>query len=361
MRATRCCPTVGALVVALIAPVTRSAAQGAWVSPQPPCVLSASHFKVNGGVLHLKAAAEKPSQREQQLAQARTVLSEAIVQNGQDKNPAAWYYLGRYYFEVGDAAGADSTFARALTLAPPCASDVDHYREQLWANTVNAGLGAWQEGKEDSATAMFRLAARLRPENPKAFFALAGLYSGKTNYDSALVYYRRTAETAGSDTAFAREKRDALDNIARILVSRAQDDPAAQHYTLLRASLDSINRAVINDSTVLSRITTSSQARKARGGRLAPADQQAFAKDSTARARAVAQGRAGRAAALDQLGGENAKLQAAYAPAIEALRAYLKEYPAEMEAAKSLATLYAQSGRAAEAVAVFDSVAAHSG
>src|SRR5213078_4371906 len=221
-------------------------AQGGWVTPQPPCEISAAHFKVNGGVLHLKAAAEKPDQRSGQLAEARRVLVEAILQDKQDKNPGAWYYLGRYYFETGDAA--------------------------------------WQGGKEDSAVALFGLAARLAPANPKAFVALAGLYAGKENSDSALVYYRRTAEAAGTDTAFAKDKREALGNAARMLVGRAQNDAAAQHYARLRASVDSIERGLESDSTILARLTASSQSRKTRGRRLAPADQQVFTRDSSGRA-----------------------------------------------------------------------------
>src|SRR5438128_71269 len=259
-------------------------AQGGWVTPHPPCEISAAHFKVNGGVLHLKAAAEKPDQRTGQLAEGRRVLVEAILQDKQDKNPGAWYYLGRYYFETGDAAGADSALARALALAPQCKQDIDGYRRRLWASTLNAGLAAWQGGKEDSAVALFGLAARLAPANPKAFVALAGLYAGKENYDSALVYYRRTAEAAGTDTAFAKDKREALGNAARILVGRAQTDAAAQHYARLRASVDSIDRGLESDSTILARLTASSQSRKARGRRLSPADQQTFTRDSSGRA-----------------------------------------------------------------------------
>ena len=332
--------------------------QGQWVPPQPPCDLPAGHFKVTGGVLYLKNAAEKPNQRDQQLAQARKVLTEAIAQDHQEKNPAAWYYLGRYYFESGDAAGADSALARALALAPQCQQDIDGYRRRLWANTLNAGLAAWQGGKEDSAVALFGLAARLAPANPKAFVALAGLYAGKENYDSALVYYCRTVEAAGNDTAFAKDKREALGNAARILVGRAQTDAAAQHYARLRASVDSIDRGLESDSTILARLTASSQSRKARGRRLAPADQQTFTRDSSGRAQAVAQARVARVALLQQMAADSGKLQAAFAPAIAALQNYLAAYPGELDVATSLATLYAQSGRAAAASAVFDSVAA---
>src|SRR5437867_5074641 len=246
---------------ALLAPLPL-VAQGRWVPPQPPCELQAGHFKVNGGVLYLKTAAEKPIQRDQQLPQAKKVLTEAIVQNQQDKNPAAWYYLGRYFFEVNDATGSDSAFARALALAPKCAADIGGYRRQLWAKTVNEGLAAWQEGKEDSAVTLFHLAARLDSANPKPFVALAGLYATKDKDDSALVYYRRTAAAAGTDTAFARDKRDALSNAWRLLVRRVQGHPAAQEVPRLRARVDSIAWALPTDSTVLAKLVTASQSRK---------------------------------------------------------------------------------------------------
>lgn len=356
----RCTPLVltALCCVGLAGPLV---AQGGWVTPQPPCELSAGHFKVNGGILYLKTAAEKPERRDQQLEQARKVLTEAIVQNAQDKNAAAWYYLGRYYVETADAAGADSALARALALASQCKQDIDGYRRRLWANTLNGGLAAWQGGKEDSAALLFRLAAHLQPGNPKAFVALAGLYAGKDNYDSALAYYRRTAQTAGNDTTFAKDKKDALGNAARLLVGRAQSDPEAQNYARLRASVDSIDRGFETDSTALARMIASSQSRRARGRRLTPADQQTFTRDSTTRAQAVAQARAGRATLLQQMTADSGKLQAAFAPAIAALRDYLAAYPGELDAAASLATLYAQSGRAGEAAAVFDSLAVHAG
>src|SRR3989475_329588 len=202
--------------------------QGQWVPPQPPCDLPAGHFKVTGGVLYLKNAAEKPNQRDQQLAQARKVLTEAIAQDHQEKNPAAWYYLGRYYFEVSDASGTDTAFARALALQPKCADDISGYRSQIWAKTVNGGLAAWQEGKEDSAVVLFHLAARLDPTNPKPFSALAGLYATKDNDDSALVYYRQAAAAAGSDTTFARGRKDTASNAWRLLRRTGPGHPPAQ-------------------------------------------------------------------------------------------------------------------------------------
>lgn len=353
MRAGLILPAVGLLLG------TRLLGQGRWTPPQPPCDIAPGHFKVNGGVLYLKGAAEKPTQREQQLKQAHKVLTEAIVQDRQDKNAAAWYYLGRYYAEISDAAGADSAFGRALALAHQCKQDIDGHLERLWAATMNAGFAAWQEGREDSSVVMFRLAAPLQPHNPKPFLALARLYAGKEQHDSAVAYYRRTAAVAGSDTAFSKEKKEALGNAARLLVSRVQSSPGMQQHRRLRMRVDSIERSLENDSTVLARMVASSQSRKARGRRLAPADQQTFARDSAARAEAVGRAQAARATILQQVNGEGTKLQAVVAPALDALRAYLAVYPGELEAAAQLATLYAERRLEREAAAVFDTVAAH--
>lgn len=336
---------------ALAAPV---AGQGTWVPPQPPCEINPGHFKVNGGVLYLKTAAEKPTQRESQLGKAKDVLTQAILQDKQDKNPAAWYYLGRYYVEMSDAAGADSAFDRAEALVPQCAQDIAGYRERLWASVFNAALEKWREGKEGTAVALLKQAHALVPSNPKSLFQLGALYANRDDVDSAVAYLRRAVAAAGTDTAFARERREALANVARLHVRRAQTDPALQQWHRTRFSRDSLARALANDSTVLARMVAAATSRRARGTRLAPADQQVFSRDSTARAQALALGRAARAGLVEKAAADGAALAAVYGPAIEASRTYFEAFPDALDAATNLAALYGQSGRPAEAVAVFD-------
>ena len=335
------------------------AAQAGWEPPRPPCELVPGNPKVDKGMQALRGAAEKPDQRDPQLAQAKRVLAEAILQDNQATNPAAWYYLGRYYVAVDDVAGADTALARAATLAPTCAEDVATYRGELLSKLLNDGLTAWQDGKQDSALALLRVAARLEPRNPKAFATVAALYASRGNDDSAFAYYRLAARTAGDDAAFAHDKREALSNGWHLVVRKVQGHPAAQRAARVRASLDSMQRGLTNDSTVLARLVTSSQSRKAREAKLAPADQQLFTRDSTARAQAVARQRAALAAAVQQLAADSSALTTAFAPAIDALKDALAAYPGEIDAATTLATLYAQSGHAAQAAAVFDSLAAH--
>jgi hypothetical protein len=347
------------LALATAFPSTLLAAQGGWVPPQAPCEFGPANSKVDKAMQALRGATEKPDQRDPQLAQAKKGLSEAIVQDNQGTNPAAWYYLGRYYVVVGDVAGADTALARAATLAPKCAEDIATYRGEVWCKLLNDGLTAWQDGKQDSALALLHVAARFEPRNPRAFTTVAGLYASRGADDSAFAYYRLAARSAGDDAAFARDKKEALSNGWHLVVRRVQGHPAAQRAARVRAGLDSIRRGITNDSTVLARLVASSQSRKSRDAKLAPSDQQLFTRDSTARAQAAARQRAALAAALQQLAADSSALSTAFAPGIDALKDYLTAYPGEIDAATTLAILYGQSGQAALAAAVFDSVAAH--
>src|SRR2546425_345481 len=335
-------------------------AQESFLGPQTACELKQPNSKINNAIQALVTAVAKPDQRGPQLAQAKKLLTDAILQDNQGSNPAAWYYLGRQAVLVGDAAAADTTFSRAATLAPTCTADIATYREEVWGKLVNDGLSAWQDGKQDSALALLHVAARFEPRNPKAFATVAALYASRSNDDSALAYYRLAARTAGDDAAFANDRREALTNAWHLVVRKVQGHPAAQRAARVRASLDSIQRGITNDSTVLARLVASSQSRKARDAKLAPADQKLFTRDSTARAEAAARQRAALAAAVQQLAADSSALTAAFAPAIDALKQCLAAYPGELDAATTLATLYGQSGHAAQAAAVFDSLVAHS-
>lgn len=77
------------------------------------------------------------------------------------------------------------------------------------------------------------------------------------------------------------------------------------------------------------------------------------------RADAVARGRALRETLQQQAGADSAAAQAAFDPAVAAYRGLVAAYPANVEAATSLAGIYAQAGRRGDAVAVFDGLFAH--
>jgi hypothetical protein len=327
-----------------------------WIPPQPPCDIKAGHFRVNSAIVNLKTAAEKPNTKDRMLRQTLDVLTRAITGDGQDKNPAAWYYLGRYYVEMGDAGGADSAFDRVETLAPQCRQDIAGYRQGLWRDVVAAGLRNWQENRPDSAALLLRQAGALRPDQPRPFFSLGQLYAAQDQLDSAAFYLTKAAELAGSDTAFAESKKDALGSVARLSLRRVQSDPAAQRWQRTRFSRDSTQRLLAVDSIVLARVEASAASRRARGARLAPADQQVFARDSGTRAQGVAERRAALAARATQVATDSAAAQPAFDPTIRAFRGYLAAYPDATDAVSGLASLYYQSGRTREAEAAFDAI-----
>ena len=218
-----------ALAVVATALTARGAAQGEWRGPT--CDLKPGHYLVNSGVLYLKNAAETKfaDQRLKDLRDALKVLEQAVTTANQQKNPAAWYYLGRYYLATNDAAGADSAFTKAVALAPACANDVNMYRRQLWMPLMNAGIAAWQAGNTDSAIASFRRANQLYAGEPTGFVYLATLLSNGQQPDSAAKYFKLAIQAA-HDPKYTKDRQDAMFNLARVYHGAQRYDDAVAAY-----------------------------------------------------------------------------------------------------------------------------------
>jgi tetratricopeptide (TPR) repeat protein len=353
--AASCCLLV---LLALPRPL---ASQSQWIPPQPPCDVNAgSFFRLNSAVVDLKKAAEQPTLREHLLSQALDVLTRTIRDDHQDKNPAAWYYLGRYYVERTDAAGADTAFTRAVALAPKCDKDVAGYRAQLYGGLLTDGQRTWQETKIDSSLRLLRLATRLVPDNPRAYFIIGAVFTANDEADSASAYLSKGVAAAGADTAYTTAKREALNTVARGALRHAQADPAAQQWSRTRFSRDSLSRMLANDSSVLARMQASAASRRARGARLSPADQRAFTTDSTTRAQTVERGMAARSELAGRVARDSTAVAGAFAPAVAAYQQYVAAFPTDAEAVVTLAALYSQSARPAESAHVFDDFFTHS-
>lgn len=187
-----------------------------WTGPR--CDLKPGHYLVNSGQLYLKTATETrfEDQKQKELRDAIRVLSQALTTGNQERNPAAWYYLGRYYIIVDDPAGADSAFTRAERLKPECKEDISFWRRSLWVPILNAGVAAWQANNTDSAIAAFRRANALNQTEPQGFKYIASLMFNAGQQDSAIHYFRRTADIAATDPKYAQDRKDALFNMARI-------------------------------------------------------------------------------------------------------------------------------------------------
>jgi tetratricopeptide (TPR) repeat protein len=164
----------------------------------PECELKPGHFKVSSGATYLKTGIETeiPDNRSRALASGSKVILEAIQKNGQEKNPAAWYYLGRIYLQQGDLAGADSSFSKAESLSPACKADISKVRSTGWIPLVNAGVEFAKKQQNDSALALFRQANSIYRDKPAAFLNAGVIFANANQTDSAIVYWEKAAEIA---------------------------------------------------------------------------------------------------------------------------------------------------------------------
>jgi tetratricopeptide (TPR) repeat protein len=164
----------------------------------PDCGLKTGHFKVSSGATYLKTGVETevPANRTRALETSHKVLLEAIQKNGQEKNPAAWYYLGRIYLQRGDIVGADSALTKAETMFPKCKEDIAKVRQTAWVSLVNAGIDFSKAQNNDSALALYRQANTVFRDKPIAFLNAGVIFANTGQTDSATVYFQRASEIA---------------------------------------------------------------------------------------------------------------------------------------------------------------------
>jgi tetratricopeptide (TPR) repeat protein len=192
----------------------------------PKCGLKAGHFKVSSGATYLKTGVETsiPENRSRALASGQKVLLEAIKENGQDKNPAAWYYLGRISLHQGDIAGADSAFTNAEALSPGCKEEIGQLRYAAWIPLVNAGIDFAKAEKNDSALALFREANTVYRDKPAAYLSSGVIFANAGQTDSAIVYWNKAAEVAERSNS-VEDRNTATRNLGAIYqrANRHQD------------------------------------------------------------------------------------------------------------------------------------------
>lgn len=166
------------------------------------CNIKPGHFKVGSGAGYLKAAIETdvPENKVRILGQSEKVILEAIQQNKQEKNPAAWYYLGRTYLMQGSLYPADTALSKAEQLAPDCAKDIAGYRRNAWVALVKAGSKFEEDKNPDSALVLYRQAGAIYRGSPISFYQTAAIMNDKGQPDSAAYYFGQAASVAAAST-----------------------------------------------------------------------------------------------------------------------------------------------------------------
>jgi tetratricopeptide (TPR) repeat protein len=226
--------TVGASVAAAQQPtVNDRVAKAMPTSYQPAqCNIKPNHFKVASAAGYIKAAIETdvPESKVRILGQAEKVDLEAMQQNGQDKNPAAWYYLGRIYLMQGKLAPADSALTKAQQLAPDCAKDISLYRRNAWVALINAGSKFEEDKNTDSAFALYRQANSIYRESPIGFYRAASIWNDKGQPDSAAYYFGMAAAAippGATDTTDVKYRNNSAFSQGVLLLNAKKYDQAA--------------------------------------------------------------------------------------------------------------------------------------
>ena len=180
----------------------------------PECGIKPGHFKVSSGATYLKTGVETelPENRSRALSSGKKVLLEAIEKNGQEKNPAAWYYLGRTYLQQGDLAGADSSLTKAETLMPACKEDISKTRYTGWVPLVNGGIDFVKKQNNDSALALFRQANTIYRDKPSAYLNAGVIFANTGQTDSAIAYWEKASEI-GERTNMVEDRNVATRNL----------------------------------------------------------------------------------------------------------------------------------------------------
>lgn len=191
---------------------------------EPTCDLRAGHFMVQSGVTYLAVGSggnrnidgtTDPEKVETALANSVRVITQAIRENGQDRNPAAWYYLGRAYLQMGDVIGADTAFTRAVGLAPACSDDVKSWRQRAVLPLMAPAAEYADQGKTDSAIVLLKQASSMAPGMPQADYNIGVLYANGDQPDSAIKYFAQAQRAAEANpTSYINERNSSTFNLA---------------------------------------------------------------------------------------------------------------------------------------------------
>jgi tetratricopeptide (TPR) repeat protein len=205
----------------------------------PDCGLKSGHFKVASGATYLKTGIETevPENQTRALDNGERVLIEAMRQNGQGNNPAAWYYLGRIYLQRGDIYGADTSLARTEKLAPDCATDIDLYRRNAWVGLIKGGNGFEEQKNLDSALVLYRQAGVIFRKSPIPYYQAASVFNEKGAADSAAVYFGRAVAAGANATDTTEQKirnRSAFNHGALLLNSKKYPEAAGAFEQYLK-------------------------------------------------------------------------------------------------------------------------------
>ena len=180
-----------------------------------------SNFRLNSIKNYLDEAergGRHPDDVNRALNNARRVLNEAFQNQAGTDQATLWFLSGKVYALRNDPAGADSAFTRAeshLAGDESCRTEIQRLRRNMWIPLYNEAIAMLQAQNYDSAVALQRRANVIFRTDPAGYMLMGRAFYQQEKFDSAAVYYRFAAR-AGTDSAGADARADAMLNAARL-------------------------------------------------------------------------------------------------------------------------------------------------
>ncbi len=152
-------------------------------------------------------------------------------------------------------AAADSMWSIVEATSPGCATVGQQWRQQKpWLDVTNAAINALNAGKLDSAEMLAKRALTLDRNAPYAYSVLATVAKNKKDYATASQYWKKTLETAGTDSTFNDVRERTLLDLASTTSQRIDAASPAEKKTLAKEAIASWNAVLANSTDDLQRM-----------------------------------------------------------------------------------------------------------
>jgi tetratricopeptide (TPR) repeat protein len=157
-------------------------------------------------------------------------------------------------------AAADSMWSIVEASSPACATVGQQWRQQKpWLNITNAAINALNAGSLDSAEMLAKRALLLDRKAPYAYSVLATVAKNKKDYATASQYWKKTLETAGTDTTFNDVRERTLLDLASTTTQRIDAASPAEKKALAKEAINGWNAVLANSTDDLQRMAAVQQ------------------------------------------------------------------------------------------------------
>ncbi len=184
----------------------------------------------------------------------------------QPKNPRNYEMAGVAYTGLGDYAGADSAFRKAVELWSCYEAHIDTLRYNAWVQAFNAGVRYSESGDMEKAVQSYRNAWTVYKKMPQPMLQIGSLYARKAQeaeteeeqkaaQDEAIAAFRKALDVLeqGSERLTDEQRleftRAASFNLAQLLALQGRYEEAAKAYerflTIEPENVDATNNVAV--------------------------------------------------------------------------------------------------------------------